>query len=148
MKALLQRVTSASVVVEDKVIAEIGMGLLVFLGVEKGDSVKDLDYLAGKIRNARIFDDKVGKMNLSVADVSGELLVVSQFTLAADLRRGNRPSFDKAESPVKAEEIYRGMIKKLAQDGLCVSEGRFGAHMQIVLTNDGPVTILLDSARD
>jgi D-tyrosyl-tRNA(Tyr) deacylase len=147
MKALLQRVAAASVVVEEKVIAEIGRGLLVFLGVEKGDTLTDLDYLAGRIRNLRIFEDEEGKMNLSVADISGEVLVVSQFTLAADLRKGNRPSFDNAEAPERAEEMYREMIKKMTGGGLRVCEGRFGAHMKIHLVNDGPVTILLDSRR-
>jgi D-tyrosyl-tRNA(Tyr) deacylase len=147
MKALLQRVAAASVVVEEKVIAEVGNGLLVFLGVEKGDTTEDLDYLAGKIRNLRIFEDEAGKMNLSVFDVAGDALVVSQFTLAADCRKGNRPSFDEAEGPVKAEEMYREMVRKLSGEGIGVSEGRFGAHMKIHLINDGPVTILLDSRK-
>jgi len=147
MKALLQRVAAAAVVVEEKVIAEVGNGLLVFLGVEKGDTREDLDYLAGKIRNLRIFEDEAGKMNLSVIDVAGDALVVSQFTLAADCRKGNRPSFDEAEGPVKAEEMYREMVRKLSGEGIRVSEGRFGAHMKIFLINDGPVTILLDSRK-
>jgi D-tyrosyl-tRNA(Tyr) deacylase len=145
MKALLQRVVAASVIVGDKMIAEIGRGMLVFLGVEKSDSKKDLDYLAGKISNLRIFDDEAGKMNLSVRDVGGEVLVVSQFTLAADCRKGNRPSLDSAESPEKAEDIYREMGKKLLNYGIRVAEGKFGAHMQVRLVNDGPVTIWLDS---
>ena len=147
MKALLQRVAAASVVAEEKVIAEVGNGLLVFLCVEKGDTREDLDYLAGKIRNLRIFEDEAGKMNLSVTDVAGDALVVSQFTLAADCRKGNRPSFDEAEGPVKAEEMYLEMVRKLSEEGIRVSEGRFGAHMKIHLINDGPVTILLDSRK-
>ncbi len=147
MKALLQRVISASVRVEEKLIAEIGKGLLVFLGVEKGDTERDIDYLAGKIRSLRIFEDEAGKMNLSVIDVGGEALVVSQFTLSANCRKGNRPSFDEAEGPVKAEEMYLEMAGKLSQVGVRVSLGSFGAHMQIQLINDGPVTILLDSRK-
>ena len=147
MKALLQRVAAASVVVEEKVIAEVGNGLLVFLCIEKGDTREDLDYLAEKIRNLRIFEDEAGKMNLSVIDVAGDALVVSQFTLAADCRKGNRPSFDEAEGPVKAEEMYREMVRKLSGEGIGVSEGRFGALMKIHLINDGPVTILLDSRK-
>ena len=147
MKALLQRVAAASAVVEEKVIAEVGNGLLVFLGVEKGDTTEDLDYIAGKIRNLRIFEDEAGKMNLSVIDVAGDALVVSQFTLAADCRKGNRPSFDEAEGPVKAEEMYQEMVRKLSEEGIRVSEGRFGALMKIHLINDGPVTILLDSRK-
>lgn len=147
MKALLQRVIAASVSVEDGVVAEIGKGLLIFLGVEKGDTAGDLDYLAGKIRNIRIFEDEAGKMNLSVVDVAGEVLVVSQFTLAADCRKGNRPSFDGAEEPVRAEEMYLEMARRLSEEGIRVFEGRFGAYMKIHLINDGPVTILLDSRK-
>ncbi len=147
MKAVIQRVSAASVIVDEEMTAEIGRGLLVLLGIEKGDTSGDLDYLEGKIRNLRIFEDEAGKMNLSVIDVAGEALVVSQFTLAADCRKGNRPSFDNAEDPVKAEEMYRKMVNKLSGDGIRVSEGRFGARMKIRLINDGPVTILLDSLR-
>lgn len=147
MKALLQRVAAASVVVEDRTISEIGSGLLVFLGVERGDTKEDRDYLAGKIANVRIFEDKAGKMNLSLMEVKGEVLVVSQFTLAADCRKGNRPSFDNAEGPEQAEEMYREMVKKLLNCGIRVAEGKFGAHMQVSLINDGPVTIWLDSRK-
>lgn len=147
MKALLQRVAAASVSVDEELIADIGKGLLVLLGVEKGDTGGDLDYIAGKIRNLRIFEDEAGKMNLAIIDVAGEALVVSQFTLAADCRKGNRPSFDNAEDPERAEEMYREMVNKLSGDGIRVSEGRFGAHMKIRLINDGPVTILLDSRK-
>ncbi len=147
MKALLQRVSAASVFVGKDVVAEIGMGMLIFLGVEKGDAMKDLEYLSRKICSVRIFDDESGKMNFSVADVSGEILLVSQFTLAADCRKGNRPSFDRAEDPVKAEEMYLEMANKLRNEGIRLSEGIFGAHMKVHIVNDGPVTILLDSAK-
>lgn len=147
MKALLQRVSAASIVVGNDVVAEIGKGMLIFLGVEKGDTMSDLEYLARKLCSIRIFDSEYGKMNLSVTDVSGEVLLVSQFTLAADCRKGNRPSFDRAEIPVKAEEMYLEMAKKLRKAGIRLAEGRFGAHMKVHILNDGPVTILLDSAK-
>ena len=147
MKALLQRVSAASIVVGNDVVAEIGKGMLIFLGVEKGDTMSDLEYLARKLCSIRIFDSEYGKMNLSVTDVSGEVLLVSQFTLAADCRKGNRPSFDRAEIPVKAEEMYLEMAKKLRKEGIRLREGRFGAHMKVHILNDGPVTILLDSVK-
>jgi D-tyrosyl-tRNA(Tyr) deacylase len=147
VKALLQRVSAASIVVGNDVVAEIGKGMLIFLGVEKGDTMSDLEYLARKLCSIRIFDSEYGKMNLSVTDVSGEVLLVSQFTLAADCRKGNRPSFDRAEIPVKAEEMYLEMAKKLRKEGIRLAEGRFGAHMKVHILNDGPVTILLDSAK-
>jgi len=146
MKALLQRVSGASVVVKDTTVAEIGRGMLVFLGVEKEDGVNDLEYLVRKIGGLRIFGDAAEKMNLSVKDIRGEVLVVSQFTLGANCRKGNRPSFDKAEGPARAEELYLEMVRRLSGDGLRVAAGRFGAHMKVHLVNDGPVTIMLDSA--
>ncbi len=147
MKALLQRVSAASVFVGKDVVAEIGRGMLIFLGVEKGDAMNDLDYLSRKICSVRIFDDESGRMNLSISDVSGEILLVSQFTLAADCRKGSRPSFDKAEDPPKAEKMYIEMANKLRKEGIRLAEGIFGARMKVHLINDGPVTILLDSSK-
>ncbi len=145
MKALIQRVTSASVEVEGKIISRIEKGILVFLAVEKGDEEKDLDFIVRKITNLRIFYDDNNKMNLSLTDISGELLVVSQFTLAADCRKGNRPSFDNAEEPARAEAMYLRTIEKLKYARLRVSHGAFAADMQVSLINDGPVTFMLDS---
>lgn len=145
MKALLQRVINASVAVEGRTISRIDRGILIFLAVEKGDEEKDLDFIVRKITNLRLFYDEKGKMNLSVTDITGELLVVSQFTLAADCRKGNRPSFDNAEEPARAEAMYLRAIEKLTSAGLRVSHGIFAADMQVSLINDGPVTFMLDS---
>lgn len=145
VKALIQRVREAQVEVEGETIASIGRGLLVFLGVGKGDTADDLDYLVRKVSNLRVFEDQNERMNLSLKDVDGEVLVVSQFTLLADTRRGNRPSFDSAEEPARAEDMYRQFMEKLKDAGLRVAEGRFAARMAVRLVNDGPVTIMLES---
>jgi D-tyrosyl-tRNA(Tyr) deacylase len=145
MKALLQRVSEASIAIDGKSFSGIGKGILVFLGVEKGDRENDLDYIVKKVSNLRIFEDAHKKMNLSVGDIKGEVLVVSQFTLPADCRRGNRPSFDKAEEPSMAKEMYLKCISGLRENGLHVATGDFGAHMQVRSINDGPVTIILSS---
>jgi D-tyrosyl-tRNA(Tyr) deacylase len=148
MRALLQRVSEARVVAEGEVAGRIGKGLVIFLGVLKGDTDKDLEYIAKKIAGLRVFDDENGKMNLSVLDTAGSILVVSQFTLAADCRRGNRPSFDDAEEPERAERMYLDLISRLSGRGIAVESGRFAFHMYVQIVNDGPVTILLDSRRD
>ena len=147
MRAVVQRVTSARVRVDDKVVGEIGRGLLVFAGVEKDDGPEDITYIAGKVEGMRIFEDASHKMNLAVADVDGAVLVVSQFTLAGDCRRGRRPSFDAAERPDTAKPIYEALVEELRSLKLIVQTGEFQADMQVELVNDGPVTILLDSRR-
>jgi D-tyrosyl-tRNA(Tyr) deacylase len=145
MKALIQRVSTARVEVDGKVAGSIGRGLLVFLCAVKGDRSKDLDYLVKKVTQLRIFEDERGKMNLSVMDVRGEVLVVSQFTLAASTRKGNRPSFDAAETPDRAKAMYESFVGRLKSTGVNVQTGVFAAMMAVSLVNDGPVTILLDS---
>lgn len=144
MKALLQRVTEASVTVDGEKVGAIGPGLLVFLGVEPDDGDAEVDWLAGKVLALRIFPDADKPMNRSVTDVGGELLVVSQFTLAADTSRGNRPGFSSAAPPELAETVYEAFVAALQARGASVVTGRFGADMQVTLVNDGPVTFLLE----
>jgi D-tyrosyl-tRNA(Tyr) deacylase len=131
--------------VDSRTVSSIGQGLLVLLGVMKGDTEKDLMYLVRKIAKLRIFYDDDDKMNLSVLDIGGEVIVVSQFTLASDTRRGNRPSFVEAESPARAQQMYEMFIEQLSAMGIKVGQGEFGAHMSVALVNDGPVTIIMDS---
>ncbi len=145
MKAVLQRVSMAKVEIHGRVIGEIGKGVLVFLCAVKGDTEKDLEYLVKKVPALRIFEDDQGKMNLSVTDVGGSVLVVSQFTLAGSTRKGNRPSFDNAEEPERANRMYEAFVRRLGETGIPVRSGAFGAMMEVSLVNDGPVTIWLDS---
>jgi len=145
MKALLQRVTEASVRVAGEVVGRIGSGLVVFVGVANEDTEKDAQYLAQKIVNLRIFADEEGKFNLSALDIKGELLLVSQFTLMADTRKGRRPSFVEAAPPTRAEELFNYFVEQASAAGLKVATGRFQQYMQVEIHNDGPVTILLDS---
>ena len=147
MRAVLQRVSSARVVVENETVGEIGPGLAVLLGVEDGDSEKDAFYLAEKTVGLRIFEDGEGKMNLSVTDVGGEILVVSQFTLLADCRQGRRPGFSRAAPPEKANALYGYYVDLLRERGLKVATGTFQAMMEVSLVNQGPVTMLLDSRK-
>ena len=145
MKALIQRVSRAEVQIEKKLFGKIGAGMLVLLGVEKGDTEQDVEYISKKISHLRIFEDTGHKMNLSVTDIQGEVLVISQFTLISQCRKGNRPSFDRAEEPARARELYVKCIDLLKKYGITVKTGDFGAHMSVQLINDGPVTILIDS---
>ena len=145
MKALLQRVTGASVSVGDEVVGTIGRGLVIFIGVANGDTEKDAQYLAQKTTSLRIFDDEAGRFNLSALDIKGELLVVSQFTLLADTRKGRRPSFIEAAPPAQAEGLFERFVEQARATGLKVETGRFQQYMQVEIHNDGPVTILLDS---
>ncbi len=145
MKALLQRVTGASVSIGGEVVGRIGRGLVVLVGVASGDSDKDINYLVQKIANLRIFPDDDGRFNLSALDIRGELLLVSQFTLLADTRKGRRPSFVGAAPPDEAEKLFGRFVEQARATGLRVETGRFQQYMQVEIHNDGPVTILLDS---
>lgn len=146
MKALIQRVSEASVTIGDRRIAAIGAGLLVLLCVEHDDGAREALLIARKIAQLRIFEDQAGKMNRSVIDSGGEALVVSQFTLAADLRRGNRPGFSAAADPARAIPLYEDTCRRIAGFGVPVQTGTFGANMAVALINDGPVTIWMDTA--
>lgn len=147
MRAVVQRVSQASVTVQGCTVAEIGSGLLVLLGVGEGDSERDAEYLAGKIAGLRIFDDSQGRLNLSVAECGGAVLLVSQFTLCGDCRKGRRPSFTRAAAPQEAERLYELVAEKLRNGGLAVQTGRFQQEMEVALVNHGPVTLLLDSEK-
>ena len=145
MKAVIQRVKSASVLVDDKIIGEIATGFLILLGVEQSDTQDDLNYLVKKTVGLRIFKDDNKNMNLSIKDVGGDALVVSQFTLCADTSRGRRPSFIKAANPEEADSMYQQFCEQLTINNLSVQTGKFGAMMDVSLVNEGPVTIILDS---
>jgi D-aminoacyl-tRNA deacylase len=146
MKALVQRVSEASVTVGERMVGSIGRGLLVLLGVEQGDGEGEAELLARKVAHLRIFEDDAGKMNRSVLDIGGAVLAVSQFTLCADVRKGNRPSFIGAAPPESADPLYARFCEHLAAQGAPVARGEFAAHMAVRLVNDGPVTIWLDTA--
>ncbi|MCH2183378.1 MAG: D-aminoacyl-tRNA deacylase [Mariniblastus sp.] len=147
MRSVIQRVSSCRVRVEDNVVGQIGPGLLVLLGVEQGDGPEDLRYTADKLLGLRVFNDDQGKMNLSVQDTGGKILVVSQFTLLGDARRGRRPSFIRAADPEHGKRLYQQMIDYLKQQGAAVESGQFQADMKVELINDGPVTLLIDSRK-
>ena len=146
MRAVVQRVTEASVTVGDETTGRIGAGLLILLGVAAEDTQRDVIWLAGKVAGLRVFEDPGGRMNLALNDIGGSVLVVSQFTLLGDCRKGRRPSFIAAAPPEKAEQLYQSFVAELRGSGVSVETGRFRAEMQVQLVNDGPVTLLLDSA--
>jgi len=145
LRTLVQRVKEGAVLIDGREVGKIGKGVVVLLGVGQGDTMEDLDYLVDKVVNLRIFSDEEGKMNLSLIDVGGEALVVSQFTLYADCRKGRRPSFTDAAPPEKGKEMYEAFVNKLREKGIKVETGEFGAMMLVKIYNDGPVTIMLDS---
>lgn len=148
MRAVVQKVAHSKVTVDEEIVGQINQGLLVLLGVTHDDTSKDVDYMVDKITNLRIFEDEEGKMNLSLKDIGGEVLAVSQFTLYGDARRGRRPSFSDAARPEIANPLYEEFIKKIRDLDINVGTGKFGAHMMVDLTNDGPVTILLESRKE
>lgn len=145
MKAVIQRVSEASVKVDGEIVGSIGAGLAVLLGVARGDSPEDAEYISGKLARLRIFADKAGLMNRSVKDVGGAVLLVSQFTLLGSTRKGNRPGFADAAAPELAERLYQDVAAAVTREGITVATGVFGAMMELSLVNDGPVTLLLDS---
>lgn len=145
MKIVIQRVSQANVKVDGKIVGEIGKGLMLLVGIEENDEKTDAEWLVQKILNLRIFGDEDGKLNLSVKDISAEILCISQFTLIADYRKGNRPSFIKVAKPEKAIPLFDYFKEEIAKSGLKTSSGIFGADMKVSLTNDGPVTIVMDS---
>lgn len=147
MRAVVQRVSSAKVQVDHKTTGQISAGLLVYLGIGDDDTHKDLEYLAKKVAGLRIFPDDLGAMNRSLLDVGGSALVISQFTLFGDVRKGKRPSFNKSMEPNVAEKMYEDFTDRLSDQGITTARGVFGAMMQVMSTNDGPVTILLDSKK-
>jgi D-tyrosyl-tRNA(Tyr) deacylase len=147
MRAVIQRVLQAQVKTKGQRVSQIDSGLLVYLSVGTGDSEKDAEFMAEKLVNLRIFADEAGKMNRSAVDVGGAILLVSNFTLHGDCRKGRRPGFDAAAEPKLAEQLYEKVAELIAEQGVAVEKGRFGEHMQVSSTNDGPVTFLLDSSR-
>ena len=147
MRAIIQKVTRASVTVENELVSEIGNGYMVLLAVKETDDKDDLSYIKRKISNLRIFEDNEGKMNLSLKQTGGEILLVSQFTLYGDARKGNRPSFTESAGLEKANDYYEKLRDELIDEGFNVKTGKFQAHMEVSLVNDGPVTIILDSER-
>jgi D-tyrosyl-tRNA(Tyr) deacylase len=144
MKSVIQRVKKASVTINNELFSEIGQGILVLLGVEKDDTPDKAEFLAEKTANLRIFEDENGKMNFSLFDINGEILVVSQFTLASDCKKGKRPGFDNAAKPDLAIPLYKKFIQSLRNMNICVKTGEFGAMMDVALINDGPVTFILE----
>lgn len=148
MRAVVQRVTYSKVVVNDKIIGEINKGFNILVGISKEDNLEDLKYLKDKILNLRIFEDENDKMNLSLLDVKGDILVISQFTLYGDCRKGRRPNFMEAEGGEKAKELYDKFVEMLKESNLKVETGEFGAHMKVDIQNDGPVTLMLDSKKN
>lgn len=147
MRAVVQRVSSSKVVVDEKIIGEIGKGFNILVGISKEDTIEDLRYIKDKIINLRVFEDECDKMNLSLLDVKGDILAISQFTIYGDCRKGRRPNFMNAMGGEVAKELYLNFVEMLKETGLKVETGMFGAHMKVDIQNDGPVTILLDSKR-
>lgn len=145
MRLVVQRVDNASVTIENELFSSIGQGYLILFGAEKGDTKAQADWLANKVSVLRCFSDENGKMNLSIKDIQGEILIVSQFTLAGDVKKGTRPSFDKAMPPTEANEIYEYFISKVKEQNIPVKTGVFGAHMEVNLLNNGPVTFVVDA---